>query len=517
MFWKIPLSLILAHLAIRLKVLRRIISSEKFSLGMIGRFSSQREEDKEKRFHFVVANGSCAMDSDLKGCLMLRNIAIDSKKDEKRQKTETEKLPKEHLAKNWAEVTTALDIIRNSTRITFARSEILKEGTALNCKNLFQNTDGVKTAPDHEEFSVEEFIACSHKDDSQANLNAVNTERIFIDSPEMSLNTLDERSDQDNENDASSLGSPKAIHRSLNPSPWKEVWSALQDRSLATCLSTKSMEFGRGDPGTSFSTRTNPYSRQRREKPQRIPPLYNKRKSVPTTRDNKTQISASFDDAVIFNSVIRDIRRSQDSVIGVDDIGKCKKSTHTMEFKDNNVQIESDESGRCGKRESNGVKDKIIGLPQITPRPPTVRYRSKFRVRLLPLVAKSDSLPNLTPSTTSAPSELIVTAPMNAASSNENVRLDCHKNEERITNPVTEPGQLMNRQSRCMSLDSVFSVESFPACQEKKDKAGINVQGFQVLPDITQIEPKKYQSDLKQNNAGISGISQTPVTTLPWK
>ena len=435
---------------------------------------------------------------------MLRNIAIDSKRDEKRQKTETEKLPKEHLAKNLAEVTTTLEIIRNSTGETFDRSEILIEGTGFNCQNLFQNTDGVKITPDHEQSSVEERTACSHKDGSQANVNAMNSERLFIDSPDMSLNTLDERSDQDNENDVSLLGSPKAMLRSLNPSPWKEVWSALQDRSLATCLSTKNMEFGRDVPGTSFSTRTNPYSKQRREKPQRIPPLYNKRKTVPTTCDNKTQIP-SFDDAVMFNSVIRDIRRSRDLVVSVDDIGKCKESRHSMEFKDNNVQIDSDESDKCGKQESKGIKDKTIGLPQITPRPLTDRYRSKFRVRLLPLVAKSDSLPNLTPSTTSAPSELIVTAPMNAASSNENVGRDCPKNEERITDPVTEPLQLMKRQSRSMSLDSVFSME------------GINVQGFQVLPDIKQIEPKKYQPVLKQKDAGFSSISQTPAMTLPWK
>ena len=421
---------------------------------------------------------------------MWRNI--DSKRDEKRHKTGTEKLPKEDLTKNMAEVTTALDIIRNSTTKNFDRSEILIEGTSLNCQNLFLNTDGAKITSDHRvQSSVEDRIAFSYKDDSQANENATNTDGSSINSPEMSLNTLDERSDQDNNNEVSLLGSPKSMHRSLNPSPWKEVWSALQDRSLATCLSTKSMEFGREIPGTLFSIRTNPYSKRRREKPQRIPPLYNKRKTVPTTRDNKTQ-TPSFDDAVVFNTLIRDNRRMQD--LGtIDNIDKCKECTNLMEFKDNTVQKESDESRRCGKHESKGIKDKTIGLPQITPCPPTDRYKSKFRVRLLPLVAKSDSLPNLTSTTTSAPSELIVTTPMNVACSDENLAPDCPK-----------PGQLMAkcRQSRSMSLESVFSVES----QEKESiisKGGINVQGFQVLPDIKQIKPKKYQSTLKQNDADI--------------
>ena len=457
------------------------------------------------------------MDCDLKGCLIWRNI--DSKRDEKRHKFEAEKLPKEDLAKNMAEVTTALDIIRNSTRKSFDRSEILIEGTAFNSQNLFQNTDGAKITPDHVHTSVEENSAYSYKDDSQANENAMSTERSFVDSPEMSLNTLDERSDQDDENDVSLLGSPNAMHRSLNPSPWKEVWSALQDGTLATCLLTKSMEFGRDIPGTSFSTRNAPYSKQRREKPQRIPPLYNKRKIIPITRDNKTQIP-SFDDAVISNTRIRDIRRSQDLGI-IDHIGNCKESTNLMENKDNTLQIDSDEGDRCEKHESKGMKDKTTGLPKLTPCPPTDRYKSKFRVRLLPLVAKSDSLPNLTSTTTSAPLELMVTAPMNVACSNENVGLECPRNEYSVTNLVTEPGQLMKkcRKSRSMSLESVFSVESLATVQTNKSvsKDGINVQGFQVLPDIKQIEAKKYQSSLKQNDADISGISQTPVITLPWK
>lgn len=477
---------------------------------MIGRFLSERGETTKQNFSVVVANGGCTMDCELPRCLMSRNI--HSKRDGKRDKTEAEKLPKEVLAKNVPRVTAALDIIRNSAGKSFDRSEILIEGTALNCQNLFQNTNDAKITH-HVQTGLEEHTASSCKDDGKANENAMNTERSLINSPEMSLNTLDDRTAQDNENEVSLLGSPKAMHRSLNPSPWKEVWSALQDRSLATCLSTKSMEFGRDIPETSFSTRTNPYSKQRREKPQRIPRLYNKRKTVPTTRDYKTEIP-SFDEAVIFNTVIRDIRRNQHIGI-IDDIGKCKECTNLME----SVQIESDEGHRCGKHESKGIKDKTIGLPQITC-PPSVRYKSKFRVRLLPLVAKSDSLPNLTSTSTLAPSELIVTAPMNVACSNENVGVDCPKDDDSSTNLVTEPVKLMNkcRQSRSMSLDSVFQVESLAAYQAKKSiSKGINVQGFQVLPDIKQIEPKKYQPTLMQNDADISGISQTPVMTLPWK
>lgn len=484
---------------------------------MIGKFLTERGETTKQNFFVVVANGSCAMD-DLQRCLMLRNI--DSKKDEKRHKTEAEKISNEGVVKTVPQATTTVGVIRNSTKKSVDRPEILIEGTALNCQSLFQHTSGANNIPliQSSQSSLEEQASCSRKDDSQAEENALNVDRSLINSPEMSLNTLTpDHNDQDNENEVNLLGSPKAVPRSLNPSPWKEVWSALQDRSLATCLSTKSMEFGREFPETPFSTRTNPYSKQRRKKPQRIPPLYNTRKALQTTHGNKAEL-LSFDDAVIFNTVFRDISREQ-GVGSTHNIGKCKECMKVTEFKDDSVQMQSNEGHTCGKFENKGKRDKTIGLPNITC-PPTERYKSKFRVRLLPLVAKSDSLPNLTSTSTSAPSELIVTAPMNVTCSNENVRLDCVKSEDVRTNLVTESEQLIKkcRQNRSMSLDSVFSVESFAAYQAKKStKRGINVQGFQVLPDIKQIEPKKYQPSLKQNDEDISGFTQTAIIKLPWK
>ena len=480
---------------------------------MIGKFITERVETTKQNFFVVVANGGCTMD-DLQRCLMSRNI--NSKRDEKHKKTTEKKSEAHHISQDIPRLTTP---VRNSTRKNDDRSEILIEGTALNCQNLtVQNADGAKITPCAQS-SLEEQIASSSKDKkSQADEIAMNAERSLINSPELSLNTLTNRSDQDNEVNLS--GSPKAVHRSLNPSPWKEIWSVLQDRSLANCLSTKSMEFGRDISETPFSTRTNPYSKQRREKPQRIPPLYNTRKTVPTTHGNKAKIP-SFDDAVVFNTVFKDVRRDQ-GIGGAHDIAKCKECIKITEFKDNSMQIESSGGHTCGKYESKDKKEKTIGLPNITPsRSATDRYKSKFRVRLLPLVAKSDSLPNLASTSTSAPSELIVTAPMNEASSNENVRLDCLKSEDIRNNLVTESELIASkcRQNRSMSLDSVFSVESFAAYHAKKSTSkGINVQGFQVLPDIKQTEPKKYQPALKQTGKEVSGITQTTVNiTLPWK
>lgn len=483
---------------------------------MIGKFLTERGETTKQNFFAVVANGGCAMD-DLQRCLMLRNI--DSKRTEKRHKTEGGKISNEDVSKNVPHVTTAVDITRNSTKKKVDRSTILVKGTALNCQTLFQNTNGAESIAHEQASQSSEQTACSKKDDSQAEEIAINVERSLINSPEMSLNTLTpDRSDQENENEVNLLGSPKALPRSLNPSPWKEVWSALQDRSLATCLSTKSMEFGRDFPETPFSTRTNPYSKQRREKPQRIPPLYNTRKALPTTYGNKAEVP-SFDDAVVFNTVFRDVKRDQ-STGGTHGISKCKECSKVAEFIDNSVLIEGSEGHTCGKFENKERKEKTIGLPNITC-PPTERYKSKFRVRLLPLVAKSDSLPNLTSTSTSAPSELIVTAPMNVICSNENFRLDCLKTEDIRTNLVTESEPVIDksRQNRSMSLDSVFSMESFAAYQAKKSgtKREINVQGFQVLPDIKQTEPKKYQPPLTQNDEDMLGISQTAVITLPWK
>ena len=162
------------------------------------------------------------MDCDLKGCLICRNL--DLKSDENRHKTEDEKLPKEDL-----------DIIRNSTRKSFDRPEILIEATSFNCQTLFHNTDEAKITPDHVRPSVKGHTTYSYKDgqanngqaNGQANENAINTESSLNNFPVMGLNTYDDRSDQDDEHEARLLTSPKVVHRSLNRSPWKEVWSAL--------------------------------------------------------------------------------------------------------------------------------------------------------------------------------------------------------------------------------------------------------------------------------------------------
>ena len=70
-----------------------------------------------------------------------------------------------------------------------------------------------------------------------------------------------------------------------------------------------------------------------------------------------------------------------------------------------------------------------------------------------------------------------------------------------------------------MSLDSVFSLESFQAYHAGKSAGGkINVQGFKVLPEIKRTSLKKYQQTLKQSDKEVPNISrQSTVITLPWK
>ena len=491
------------------------------SAGMIGKFMMERRETTKKKL-FVVSSSGCAME-DLQRCLMSRNI--DTNRDEKQKKT-VEEIPERKMSDGCLmtiapQVTTPKDIIRNLTRRNDDKSEILIEGTALNCQNLVQNTDGAKmttfvSSSVEEQAPVYQNISSTSKGESQADGNAVRSERSSLNSPELSSNTAVGRSDKENGNEESLLVSAKAAPRNLDPCPWKEIWSVLQDRSRGSCLSTKNMEFGRDMIETPFSTRTNPYSRQRREKPQRIPPLYNTRKALPTTHGNKEKIP-SFDDVVVFNTVFKDVRRDQGIAGSAHEI-ECEECMQLKNAKNSDVQIENVEGHKCGRYECK--KEKTIGLPNVTCPPATDRYKSKFRVRLLPLVAKSDSLPNLTSSSTSVPSELIVTAPTNVVCSNENVHLDCFKSADRKTNFVSE-SELVNKfgQNRSMSLDSVFSMESLAAYQAKKNSSkGIKVQGFQVLPDIKHAESKKRDTSLKQASDEAWSVAQMPnVITLPWK
>lgn len=90
----------------------------------------------------------------------------------------------------------------------------------------------------------DERTTSSSKDESQADVVAPNTEELrnSVTTPD-SINTSGDCAGQDVEENV--FGSDR-IKRSLNPSPWKEIWSVLQDKSLANCpLSTKSVEFGR--------------------------------------------------------------------------------------------------------------------------------------------------------------------------------------------------------------------------------------------------------------------------------
>lgn len=523
MFWKVPQIINLGAFsngnknfhAFSQSSLKRASKTDSLA-GMIGKFITERGENTKQNFVLVVVNSGRPMD-DLPSCLTLRNV--DIKRDEKQKKCE--KTSEECLAKTSTlrlESLSPVAIPRHLTRKkNDVKPEIHIEGTSLNYQNFLQETVDKTAKSLCVQSSQDEQAAGSSRDESETDGITMNTEeRSLLNTPE-SVNISGDCVDQDIE--VSILGSAKA-QRSLNPSPWKEVWSVLQDRSLANCpLSTKSMEFGRDISETPFSIRSNPYTKPRREKPQRIPPLYNTRKTIPIIH-GKAKVP-SFDAAVTFNTFFKG---DQDTRVAFD-IAKGKECVKLADFKDHSLQRERSGVHTCGKHDGQKTEERTIGLPNITC-PATDRYKSKFRVKLLPLVTKSDSLPNLTSKSTSAPSELIVTAPNIDAKSSENIDLDCSKNDEMRNDLVDESVDLKNkcRQNRSMSLDSVFSVQSFAAYQgEKSAIRKINVQGFQVLPDVKHTEPKKcsqqVQQPLKQNvKEAPSGIPrQTAVITLPWK
>ena len=507
MFWKVPqLFAMVIYVSTHFRNCLGKKASKKFLAGMIGKFMTERGEITKKSFVVGVTNGVRPMD-DLSSCLTLRNI--DLKRDEKHKKSEN--TTEECIPKNSLPLESILPLAfpRHSTRKkNDARPEIHIEGISLSHQNHHGGKDKISKMPCVQSIQNEQ-TACSSKANSQGDGIATNTEdRSLMNTPE-SVNTPGDYGGQHTE--VNVLGSAK-VQRNLNPSPWKEIWSVLQDKSLANCpLSTKSVEFGRDTSESPFSTRTNPYTKTRREKPQRIPPLYNTRKTFPTTH-GEAKIP-SFDAVVTFDNLFKG-----DQDIGVAfDIGKCKERVKLADSKEQSLQIENSDGHTCGKCESKDKTEATLSLPNITC-PPADRYKSKFRVRLLPLVTKSDSLPNLTSKTTSAPSELIVTAPTSDARSTENIHISCPKNEE-IKNEFVKGYDLMNkcRQNRSMSLDSVFSVHSFTAYQEERNASSkIKLEGFQVLLDIKH--KNKCQQPLKQSDKEDSGIpSQMAVITLPWK
>ena len=412
---------------------------------------------------------------DLPSCLTLRTV--DSKRDE--QHTRNEKTSEEYFAKNSLQVDSISPVAlrRQTEKENNSRPEIHVKGTSLIYQNLFQGADDKDEKQHCMHSSQDEQAASSSKDENQADGNAMETEELSLMNTPENVKTLGDRIGQDID---INLLEPQG---SLDPSPW----SVLQDKSLANYpLSTKSVEFVRDISETLFSTRTNPYTKTRREKPQRIPPLYNARKTV----TNKKAKIPSFDSAVTFNTFFNE---GQDTELPFDKRKECiQLADHSF------IQSEVSGGHACRKHESRDTKDRTIGLRNITC-PPTDRYKSKFRVKLLPLDAKSDSLPNLKSKSTSVPSELVITTLMHDATSSENIHLHFPKKEKNKNN-LGKESEFINksRQNRSLSLDSVFSIQSFAAYRAGKSVSGkINVQGFQVLPDTKHTETKKMPKVFK--------------------
>lgn len=480
---------------------------------MIGKFMTERKEISKRKV-FVASSSAYDMEDDLQRCLMSRNI--DSKREKHKrtgQEMSERRISDGYFITKDPQVATSKELIRNYPRgPSNDKSEILVEGTALSYNNFVQDSDvaeinvSMKSGPKGQN-------VCTSKDGGKTDARTAQGESNL---GELRVCVSSDRRDQENTSEMNLSGSAKEAPRSLNPSPWKEIWSVLQDRSLTSCLSTRNMEFGRDVIETPFSTRTNPYSGPRKNKPQRIPPLYNTRKPFPTSQGNKEKMP-SFDDAVVFHTVLKDARRDQG--IGSPKDMNCEQRLELKKAKEVNLKKEPVEGNTSGRYENKCEKERTDILPNIAYSAASERYKSKFRVRLLPLVAKSDSLPNLTSSSTSVPSELIVTAPMNVVHPDENVLLGCFKNAERKTNLASESELVKFRKNRSMSLDSVFSLESFAAYQANKSfSKEINVKGLQVLPDIKQSESNERKPTMKKpREEGLNVTQMLNVISLPWK
>lgn len=188
-------------------------------------------------------NSARSMD-DLPSCLISRNV--DLKKDEKQKKSE-DTSQECRLVRNALreESVSPLAVPRHFCRKKKDfRPEIHIKGTSLNYQNLLRGPDDRDVRALYVQPNQDERTTSSSKDESQADVVAPNTEerRNSVTTPD-SINTSGDCAGQDVEENV--FGSDR-IKRSLNPSPWKEIWSVLQDKSLANCpLSTKSVEFGR--------------------------------------------------------------------------------------------------------------------------------------------------------------------------------------------------------------------------------------------------------------------------------
>ena len=180
-------------------------------------------------------------------------------------------------------------------------------------------------------------------------------------------------------------------------------------------------------------------------------------------------------------------------------------------------QDTSKDNTTCEESSLNTRQDGNISLPKVEP----FRYKSRFRVKLLPLGQRSDSLPEL--STTLTP-DFLVSKPLSFKTPNEtstDIVSDIERSEAKISIKKVsfENASIVPKMHRSLSLDSIFSTA------EPKDKSflgytenRIKIKGSQVLPGLKQSEEKKFpESTLRKDKREKINTLEKFVLPLPWR
>ena len=289
------------------------------------------------------------------------------------------------------------------------------------------------------------------------------------------------------------LRAPKA--RSLNSTPFHELASG-SGVNFPKCLSTQSVDsFGSSrSVAAGSSTCTDGALRKMREK-RRVPPIQPIRKNMllPLDRhENSKRMS------IEGTQVVTKIReQDRENSFNANSPGNQERR-ETNKNSANQLLPSPCADGIenvvtnvtfSEERKSFTEPDSTFALPSITVSQPSDRYRSRFRVKLLPLVTKSDSLPNLVDSLNSQPSGLLVTSSLGHSAPALDLEGISEKAEQWEDTEVKEgdaevddarPKRPRGR-ARSLSVDSAFSGSSLIFGKEPKE---IAIDGNKMLPEI---------------------------------
>lgn len=310
--------------------------------------------------------------------------------------------------------------------------------------------------------------------------------------------------------------------RSLDSIPFHEMSEKVENESLPSFLLAQRVDSNTRSYSVAVSSIGKETRVRKMREKRRIPPIQSTKKLAPLVQSEKaqmmsiegTQCSGKTSEKFHENSTgINLLSHPERCETNKEVFNNCYCQSCPTEMRDVTFDKQCSE-----KKAQSSEQGKSFSLPAIVVSHSTDKYKSRFRVKLLPLVTKSDSLPDLAESSSTQSVQLLVTTSLTTSTPALHLK-DIHETAEegviKREDDEAEEGFASKRgRARSLSLDSAFPGDPSFA----KGGREIAIDGSRLLPEI-KAGPVGKKSSLSPLKAGKKPdkmwSSQGP--TLPWR